>query len=399
MNQKELFRLLPLIGLMLSPLLSQGQDDKWLPDVEGHRIDRESYVMIWDSALRLPKIIAYEVTREELEVYDCGGARYHTDPDLNEFNAKDYEGASDLGFEKGHLVPVSHGSWNDASCSHTSLYSNILPQSKILNHGAWYDSEELIGSLAKEFGKVYVHLGPLPYSVDTLPSGMPVPIGFWKLLIYEQDDLWIKECFLFSHSDNLIVNLEEGWFHKNGANGFADKGMAEEIAKLNGCSEVFALDEYERTWYFPCRTPDSFSKVEVLRAEHSCDDALLSEILEFKVHRYSEWDWMFTFPKYMENVSVWATEAAAREFEKQNEIDISAAGIDLTTESGLTQLIYKLAYVSKACGVVSKRLSKIRYENEDDNPITAARNFLLDSIPNYLEGIILKHLNDGQTSD
>ena len=101
----------------------------------------------------------------------------------------------------------------------------------------------------------------------------------------------------------------------------------------------------------------------------------------------------------MENVSVWATEAAAREFEKQNEIDISAAGIDLTTESGLTQLIYKLAYVSKACGVVSKRLSKIRYENEDDNPITAARNFLLDSIPNYLEGIILKHLNDGQTSD
>ena len=67
MDQIQKSRLLPFIGFLLTSWFCHGQDDRFLPDVEGYRIDRESYVMIWDSVLRLPKVTAYEVTREELE--------------------------------------------------------------------------------------------------------------------------------------------------------------------------------------------------------------------------------------------------------------------------------------------------------------------------------------------
>jgi len=100
MDQIQKSRLFPFIGFLLTSWFCHGQDDRFLPDVEGYRIDRESYVMIWDSVLRLPKVTAYEVTREELERFDCGGARYHADPDLNEFPATHYKGAADLGFQR-----------------------------------------------------------------------------------------------------------------------------------------------------------------------------------------------------------------------------------------------------------------------------------------------------------
>lgn len=212
MNQKELFRLLPFIGLMLSPLLCLGQDDRFLPDVEGYRIDRESYVMIWDSALRLPKLVAYEVTRDELQRYDCGGARFHADPDLNEFSESAYEESSELGFEKGHLIPKSHGSWDEVSCLHTSYYSNIVPQRRGLNNGAWRTLDEHIADLALKHGSAYVNVAVLPFFDGSLLKGVPIPIGFWKSVVFQEDGVWYKESYLisqFSECDNEAATKVE----------------------------------------------------------------------------------------------------------------------------------------------------------------------------------------------
>ena len=71
----KLFLLLTGLSLGASVVIL-GQDDRFLPEVSGQRINREGYTMIWDSETRFPKIITYELTREELNGQERCGARY-----------------------------------------------------------------------------------------------------------------------------------------------------------------------------------------------------------------------------------------------------------------------------------------------------------------------------------
>ena len=184
----------------LTGVACQGQDDRFLPEVQGERVDREGYTMIWDGDRRFPKIIAYELTREELTGRESCGDRYHADPDLNEYGEQEYIGAADLGFERGHLLPASQGRWSTGSCLHTSYYSNIMPQRDSLNRGGWMEGDKRVEALVTEHGKVYVHAGPIPMYLSTLPSGMRRSVGFWKVIVYEDDGIWRKESYLFTQS-------------------------------------------------------------------------------------------------------------------------------------------------------------------------------------------------------
>jgi len=191
----------PLLCVMLFfAHVMHPQDDRFLPEIDGLRIDRTGYSMIWNEELKIPKLISYELTLQELEGPSCGGARYHADPNLDEYAASAYEGAYDMGYDKGHLLPKRHGSWSEEACIHTSYYSNILPQKKSLNRGPWDELDDRVDRLIRELGTVYVNAGPVPIAVDTLPSGMPVPCGFWKVLLYEEGGFWNKEVYLFSQT-------------------------------------------------------------------------------------------------------------------------------------------------------------------------------------------------------
>ena len=86
---------IPLSVLFLgASLVIQGQDDRFLPEVPGERIDRDGYTMIWDSITRFPKIITYELTREELDGEETCGARYHVDPDVEEHACSSTSGST-----------------------------------------------------------------------------------------------------------------------------------------------------------------------------------------------------------------------------------------------------------------------------------------------------------------
>ena len=191
-------RFLFMFAMFWAASVVHSQDDRFAPEIDGLHIDRAGYSMIWNEELNIPKLVCYELKREELAGSPCDGARYHADPNLDEYAASAYEDAFDLGYEKGHLLPNRHGRWSEDACEHTSYYSNILPQKTSLNRGPWNQLDNRVEQLVKEFGTVYVHAGPVPIAVDTLPSGMPVPCGFWKILLYAERGYWKKEVYLFS---------------------------------------------------------------------------------------------------------------------------------------------------------------------------------------------------------
>lgn len=265
----------------------KAQDDRFLAEIEGERFDRESYVLIWDNEIHMPKLVAYEVTLEELDGVACGGARYHADPQLDEFSTNFYDGAPNIGFEKGHLVPVMHGSWDSVSCEHTSLYSNILPQHERLNGGAWKAADELIDSLVRKHGSVYVHAGPLPYSVQSLPSSMPIPVGYWKLIIYQDDGVWKKESFLFSNypyidRDFLYVFMDGETATIHGRLAYLKEEDALEVGRSEGCEDFDIHIENGVSWYLPCKNFE-FSSQEKLKSL-VCDTRLLEGILGFGLY-------------------------------------------------------------------------------------------------------------------
>lgn len=271
------------IFMMLTLWLpSSAQDNRFLPD-EGILIERENYVMKWNSRLRIPDLIAYEVTASELKNISCDGARYHSDPKLHSYSASDYEGAFDEGFEKGHLVPISHGSGNETACLHTSYYSNILPMSTELNHGAWRWSELRTESLVKDYGSVNVHTGPLPYSLYRLPSGMPIPIGFWKILIYEVDGVWTKECYMFPQypeaNTDVLRRYENigGRGVVNGRSSYLDMNAALQQAERWGCEGYDTYSFQGDVWFLPCENGE-LTQTQKLRS-FNCDENLLFHLL------------------------------------------------------------------------------------------------------------------------
>ena len=197
-----------LVFSMLCAVVSamRAQDDRFVPQIDGLLVERSGYSMIWNEDLNIPKLVCYELNLNELGGASCDGARYHADPNLDEYAASAYDGAFDLGYEKGHLLPNRHGRWSEDACKHTSYYSNVLPQKTGLNRGPWDKLDDRIEQLISKLGTVYVHAGPVPTSVDTLPSGMPVPCGFWKVLLYKQDHSWKKEVYLFSQKAEFGEN-------------------------------------------------------------------------------------------------------------------------------------------------------------------------------------------------
>lgn len=199
-------RFLLMFAMFWAASVVHSQDDRFAPEIDGVHMDRTGYSMIWNEELNIPKLVCYELKLEELGGSSCAVARYHADPNLDEYAAAAYEGAFDLGYEKGHLLPNRHGRWSEDACEHTSYYSNILPQKTSLNRGPWDQLDDRVERLISKLGTVYVHAGPVPISVDTLPSGMPVPCGFWKVLLYEEDRSWKKEVYLFSQKAQLGEN-------------------------------------------------------------------------------------------------------------------------------------------------------------------------------------------------
>lgn len=191
-------RFLLMFAMFWAASVVHSQDDRFAPEIDGLHMDRAGYSMIWNEELNIPKLVCYELKLEELGGSPCDGARYHADPNLDEYAASAYDGAFDLGYEKGHLLPNRHGRRSEDACEHTSYYSNILPQKTSLNRGPWDQLDNRVERLISKLGTVYVHAGPVPIAVDTLPSGMPVPCGYWKILLYEEGGSWKKEVYLFS---------------------------------------------------------------------------------------------------------------------------------------------------------------------------------------------------------
>lgn len=167
-------------------------------------IEHKYFVIYYDKEFRLARWVKYELTKEQVASHEAKRRnRFMADPMLN--------GQSDIavvpkeyrktGYDQGHLAPSADFAFSQKANDDTFVMSNMVPQKPKLNRVAWRMLEDQVRKWACGEEKITVITGPiLEAKMDHLPSGLPVPRDFFKVVfdetpprkaiafIYHQDD-------------------------------------------------------------------------------------------------------------------------------------------------------------------------------------------------------------------
>lgn len=150
----------------------------------------KAYVSMYDQALKIPRLVAYELTGPHTLGCISRASSFHSeswviytaDPPIKRETAKpdEYDGS---GYDLGHMDPAQDNAW-DETASHESFSTvNIAPQLPGLNREEWERLEEYVRAWALERGDLLVYVGPVVPTKPKLLKDIGIPTAFWKVVI------------------------------------------------------------------------------------------------------------------------------------------------------------------------------------------------------------------------
>lgn len=170
----------------------------------GELIDHKFFVINYDRKYRLARWVKYTMTREQLRSKRAKrrdkfrADPMMTDPDLNAVSPREYVRT---GYDKGHLAPSADFAFSQEANDATFVMSNMAPQKPKLNRVAWRLLEEQVRRWACGEERVTVITGPiLEGELPRLPSGLPIPKEFFKVVIDQTAPLRAK-AFVYRQED------------------------------------------------------------------------------------------------------------------------------------------------------------------------------------------------------
>lgn len=132
----------------------------------------------------IPNWSAWELTAEETRGDVARTNSFSSDPNV-EGCAETWD-YSYSGYDRGHLAPAGDMKWDKQAMAETFLLTNITPQDKKLNTGAWRTLEEKCRAWARADSAIYIVCGPVPDSKPKETIGdthVWVPRRFFKVII------------------------------------------------------------------------------------------------------------------------------------------------------------------------------------------------------------------------
>jgi endonuclease G len=150
-------------------------------------LEHAHFKISYHKKYRLPKFVAYTITAESLRGPRVKRQdRFIPDPLLQNqgIEAVRAEAYKHSGYDKGHMAPAASFAFDQEASDETFVMSNMVPQTPDLNRHAWKALEDLERRMGCGEEKVLVFTGPvLEPSLPKLPSGLPIPQRFFKLII------------------------------------------------------------------------------------------------------------------------------------------------------------------------------------------------------------------------
>ena len=160
----------------------------YLPDGgTGELIRHRYYTLNYNEEHEQAEWVAYELTRERMNRPKVKRSNDFREDPLVSGGSAGWDDYLHSGYDRGHLVPAADMNFAKSAMSETFFMSNISPQVRAFNGGAWRELEETVRDWAREHKKLYVVTGPdlrkTPLGTIGRENEITVPAAYFKVLL------------------------------------------------------------------------------------------------------------------------------------------------------------------------------------------------------------------------
>lgn len=159
--------------------------DVVMPDsIESIEVEYTGMKLSFNPRLHIPNWVAWELTGNETRGTVKRENKFFCDESVRGC-AETYD-YSYSGYDRGHMAPAGDMKWDPQAMHETFYLTNICPQAKSLNTGAWKRLEEKCRTWARADSSIIIICGPvvtdrpIEYIGDTRVA---VPRRFFKVII------------------------------------------------------------------------------------------------------------------------------------------------------------------------------------------------------------------------
>lgn len=161
-----------------------------IPDsVPSEPVEYTGFTMSFNPNAHVPNWVAWELTAEETKGHLSRSKKFRTDYRVDGCaEQSDYKNS---GFDRGHMCPAGDMKWSEDAMSDCFLFTNMCPQAKELNSGAWKSLEEKSRVWAQRDSALIIVCGPVlsDYLTKSIgATGVIVPQRFFKVILAPYSD-------------------------------------------------------------------------------------------------------------------------------------------------------------------------------------------------------------------
>lgn len=160
-------------------------------DTQEKIIEYTGFNVSFNSDYRQPNWVAWELTRDEANASVASRDNTTFMRDMKVDGCASPADYKNSGFDRGHMCPAADMKWDQFAMNDCFLLTNISPQRKALNTGAWNSLENKCRQWAIRDSAIVIICGPVLTDKMTQTIGqsqIPVPERFFKVVLSPYSD-------------------------------------------------------------------------------------------------------------------------------------------------------------------------------------------------------------------
>ena len=170
-----------------------------------------AFTSSYNPSHRVPNYVVHVIPKDILYGTATRTNDFRIDPFIKQ-NMADSVDYWNSGFDRGHMAASADFKWNRKALSESYYYSNIVPQNKELNQGAWNKLEMQAREWAIDNSELIVVTGPvLENDLPKIPQGsfkVSIPQYLYKIVLDYYPPVYKAIAFIYPNK-NVPYELEK----------------------------------------------------------------------------------------------------------------------------------------------------------------------------------------------
>ncbi len=154
------------------------------PSIPSQIITYDGFTISFNHEQHIPNWAAWELTADEAKGEEPRSNKFWQD--LTVIGCATPDDYKHSGYDRGHMAPAGDMKWNAEAMRQSFSMTNICPQAKQLNTGAWNKLESKCRQRAIADSVVVIICGPVPSPMHMIhigSTGVTVPESFFKVIL------------------------------------------------------------------------------------------------------------------------------------------------------------------------------------------------------------------------